>query len=56
VTAHSTYFQNTDVIDFVIDITEKVDQEVIDLTAYDDDDDASGELSKTSSNASLAES
>lgn len=38
VTAHSTYFQQTDIIDFVIDITGQIDKdEIIDLTMGDND-------------------
>lgn len=37
VTAHSTYFQQTDIIDFVIDITGQIDREVIDLTGDDEE-------------------
>jgi hypothetical protein len=57
VNAHSTYFENNDVIDFIIDITalpdddDDKDDEVIDLTADDEDDyvDVKGELSKKDS-------
>jgi len=44
VTAHSTYFQQTDIIDFVIDITGQADSEVIDLTG--DDEEMSSELAQ----------
>ena len=38
VTAHSTYFSNTDIIDFVIDVTGRDDEnEVIDLTGDTDE-------------------
>eukprot|EP00531_Pseudo-nitzschia_arenysensis_P009879 CAMPEP_0116120120 /NCGR_PEP_ID=MMETSP0329-20121206/3010_1 /TAXON_ID=697910 /ORGANISM="Pseudo-nitzschia arenysensis, Strain B593" /LENGTH=689 /DNA_ID=CAMNT_0003613877 /DNA_START=117 /DNA_END=2189 /DNA_ORIENTATION=+ len=48
VTAHSTYFQQTDIIDFVIDITEQIDKdEVIDLTIGEDEDE---EMSPSLSN------
>ncbi len=48
VTAHSTYFQQLDIIDFVIDITGQIDKddEVIDLTMGDADEEMSEELSK----------
>lgn len=36
VTAHSTYFHNTDVIDFLIDVTDSVSDTFIDLTTGDD--------------------
>ena len=45
VSAHSTYFQQTDIIDFLIDITGNIDNEVVDLTV-DDDEEMSAELSK----------
>ena len=35
-TAHSTYFHNTDVIDFLIDVTDSVSDTFIDLTTGDD--------------------
>lgn len=37
VTAHSSYFQNTDIIDFVIDLVDRK-EDVIDLTAVDIDE------------------
>lgn len=39
VTAHSTYFFQTDIVDFLIDITNEADNEIIDLTEDDDDED-----------------
>lgn len=37
VTAHSSYFQNTDIIDFVIDLADRKGDELIDLTEVDVD-------------------
>jgi len=62
VNAHSTYFENNDVIDFIIDITalpdDDDDDKVIDLTADDEDDyvDVEGELSKKDSTMDLTDS
>ena len=40
VTAHSTYFFNTDIIDFVIDVASQEQQIVIDLTIDENDKNA----------------
>jgi len=55
VTAHSTYFQNTDIIDFAIDITGRDDKEVIDLTGTADETWEEVDPSKSGSEINLSE-